>query len=81
VLAALPQPLKGAGTGLSIGDAKPLAVCHNLRNQRRSIFQGIGRPGQPVAAQLVVRLFSDPSEGLAGPLAWDDWRACAHPFS
>jgi transposase len=46
VLAALFQTLKGACTGLSIADATPLAVCHNLRIQRHSVFKGVAQRGK-----------------------------------
>ena len=46
VLAALFQTLKGTCTGLSIADSTPLAVCHNLRIQRHSVFQGIAQRGK-----------------------------------
>ena len=46
VLAALFETLKGACTGLSIADATPLAVCHNLRIQRHRVFQGIAQRGK-----------------------------------
>jgi hypothetical protein len=38
--------LKGACTGLSIADATPLAVCHNLRIQRHSVFKGVAQRGK-----------------------------------
>ena len=41
VLAALFETLKGTCTGLSIADATPLAVCHNLRIQRHRVFKDI----------------------------------------
>ena len=46
VLAALFETLKGACTGLSIADATPLAVCHNLRIQRHRVFKGIAQRGK-----------------------------------
>lgn len=46
VLAALFETLKGTCTGLSIADATPLAVCHNLRIQRHSVFKGIAQRGK-----------------------------------
>lgn len=46
VLAALFATLKGTCTGLSIADATPLAVCHNLRIQRHRVFKGIAQRGK-----------------------------------
>ena len=46
VLTALFQTLKGACTGLSIADATPLAVCHNLRIQRHIVFKGVAQRGK-----------------------------------
>lgn len=46
VLAALFETLKGACTGLSIADATPLAVCHNLRIKRHKVFKGIAQRGK-----------------------------------
>ena len=46
VLAALFETLKGHCTGLSIADATPLAVCHNLRIQRHRVFKGIAQRGK-----------------------------------
>ena len=46
VLAALFETLKGACTGLSIADATPLAVCHNLRIERHRVFKGIAQRGK-----------------------------------
>ena len=39
VLAALFETLKGTCTSLSIADATPLAVCHNLRIERHRVFK------------------------------------------
>jgi hypothetical protein len=55
VLAALFETLKGAGTGLSIADATPLAVCHNLRIQRHRVFQG-HCPAWQIVHRVVLRL-------------------------
>lgn len=46
VLAALFETLKGTCTGLSIADATPLAVCHNLRIQRHRVFKDIAQRGK-----------------------------------
>ena len=46
LLAALFETLKGACTGLSIADATPLAVCHNLRIQRHRVFKDIAQRGK-----------------------------------
>jgi transposase len=46
VLADLFETLKGACTGLSIADATPLAVCHNLRIERHRVFKGIAQRGK-----------------------------------
>ena len=46
VLTALFETLKGACTGLSIADATPLGVCHNLRIQRHRVFKGMAQRGK-----------------------------------
>jgi len=46
VLTALFETLKGTCTGLSIADATPLAVCHNLRIQRHRVFKDIAQRGK-----------------------------------
>ena len=46
VLEALFETLKGTCTGLAIADATPLALCHNLRIQRHSVFKGIAQRGK-----------------------------------
>ncbi len=46
VLAALFETLKGTCTGLSIADATPLVVCHNLRIKRHKVFKGIAQRGK-----------------------------------
>jgi transposase len=46
VLAALFETLKGTCTGLSIADATPLAVCHNLRIKRHRVFKDIAQRGK-----------------------------------
>jgi transposase len=46
VLAALFQTLKGACTGISMADATPLAVCHNLRIPRHKVFHEVAQRGK-----------------------------------
>jgi len=46
VLAALFETLKGACTGLSIADATPLVVYHNLRIERHQVFKGVTQRGK-----------------------------------
>ena len=46
MLAALFQTLKNACTGLSIADATPLAVRHNMRISRQRVIKGIAQRGK-----------------------------------
>ena len=46
VLTALFETLKGVCMGLSIADATPLGVCHNLRIQRHRVFKGMAQRGK-----------------------------------
>lgn len=45
-LAALFDPLKGQGSGISIVDSTPIAVCENLRIPRHRVFEGMAERGK-----------------------------------